>query len=96
MRKQVIPVIVALLAGTGVSEARQSTLHMSCGQARALVASAGAIVLSTGQYTYDRFVVSGGFCMAGEYPKPTTAPTRDGYCSIGYVCKYEDRFLDFD
>jgi len=39
---------------------------MTCAQAQALVTTTGAIVMSTGQYTYERFVAHRGFCRHGE------------------------------
>ena len=86
-----------VLAGTSVSEARPSTLGMTCGQAASLVASNGAVVLSTGTHTYDRFVSSPGYCMLGEYAAAGYAPTADSpRCVIGYVCKLRPRFFDDD
>ena len=76
-----------LLASLSAAEARQSTLSMSCGQAVAVVRSQGAVVLSTGRHTYDRFVASARFCMPNEYADTAWAPTRDGRCQLGYVCK---------
>jgi hypothetical protein len=71
--------------------ARQSTFNMSCGQARALVASVGAVVLSTGRYTYERFVATPGYCLLGEWAYWGYAPTTDSpQCLLGYVCKPEE------
>mgnify|MGYP000153176673 CR=1 FL=1 len=81
---------VALLAGMSMAQARESTLNMSCRQAASLVASRGAVVLSTGRYTYDRFVASPGFCFPGEWGEPAWAPTRDGNCRLGYICRSGD------
>ena len=81
---------VALLAGLPLAQARESTLSMSCRQATSLVASRGAVVLSTGRYTYDRFVASPGYCFAGEWGEPAWAPTRDGSCRLGYICRSGD------
>jgi hypothetical protein len=50
---------------------------MTCGQAAALVASQGGIVLGTGGYTYDRFVAHGGFCLRSEVAQTVWVPTRD-------------------
>jgi hypothetical protein len=47
------------LAALSAAVARQSTLSMTCNQAIALVATSGAIVLSTGRHTFDRFVAGG-------------------------------------
>ncbi len=65
-----------------------TTLTMSCAVAAATVARAGAIVLTTGADTYDRFVAQIGFCQRGQITKPAYAPTSDDpNCAIGYVCK---------
>jgi hypothetical protein len=77
----------ALIASTAFAQ-RPSTEAMSCGEARALVASRGAVVLSTGRNTYDRFVADAGFCSLGEYAYDGWAPTADARrCPIGLVCK---------
>src|SRR5687767_2774111 len=89
--------VVALVASSPATAARQATFTMSCAQAAATVASAGAIVLSTGQHTYDRFVAHTGFCMHGEVAKPVVAPTIDSpYCSIGYRCEQRIRRFEND
>jgi hypothetical protein len=45
--------------------------------------------MSTGQYTYERFVAHWGFCNFDEYADLTAAPTRDyPRCPVGYVCRY--------
>jgi hypothetical protein len=79
-----------LLAGMSLAQARESTLSMSCRQAASLVASRGAVVLSTGRHTFDRFVATPGFCFAGEWGEPAWAPTRDGSCRLGYICRSGD------
>lgn len=87
MPGRIFSLAVLLLAATSLAEARQSTLNMRCRQAAALVYSQGAVVLSTGRHTYDRFVAAPNFCMVGEYADHAYAPTRDGRCRLGYVCK---------
>jgi hypothetical protein len=85
--------MLALLASTSTLQARPSTLDMSCGEAAALVASRGAIVLTTGQFTYDRFVAHVGHCSLGEVARPAYAPTLDSpQCAVGYRCEYRQRF----
>jgi hypothetical protein len=87
MRKLLLPVFLSFLATAAFAQ-RPSTLNMSCGQAAALVASAGSIVLSTGRHTYDRFVVGPHFCFLGEHAWPASAPTLDARrCRLGYICK---------
>src|SRR3954454_11122199 len=87
-----IAVASRLLAGLGlataasavVAQPRPSTLQMSCAQARGLVASRGAIVLSTGQVTYDPYVTRVGFCQRDETTEPAYERTADNpQCFIG-------------
>jgi len=80
--------LLAVLAAGPALAQRPSTLGMSCSEAQNVVASRGAIVLSTGQYTYDRFVAAPGFCSLGEWARPATAPTADTRsCRLGYTCQ---------
>ena len=97
MRRLAAFLLIAATAAISSAEARQSTLSMTCPQAAATVAGSGAIVLSTGEFTYDRFVAHTGFCMHNEVAKPVVAPTLDSpYCSIGYRCEQRIRRFDND
>lgn len=88
MRKPLLTAFALLVAGTSIAQARPNTLNMTCGQAAATVATYGAVVLSTGLNTYDRFVANTSFCLPGEYADEATAPTIDTpYCPIGYTCE---------
>ena len=83
--------LVALFATTSVAEARPNTTTMSCGEAAATVARAGAIVLTTGEHTYERFVAANTFCLGGEIAEPGIAPAADSErCQVGYVCRAAD------
>src|SRR5690242_7086477 len=76
-----------LLATTAAEAARPSTLGMTCHQAQRFLASRGAVVMSTGEHTYNRFVVNEGYCEVAEWAEPATAPTRDArHCPLGYTC----------
>jgi hypothetical protein len=87
MVRLALSVLLSLAAGTSLAQ-RPSTQAMSCGQARSLVASQGAVVMSTGAHTYDRFVAAPNFCMLGEYAYYAYAPTSDARsCRLGFVCK---------
>lgn len=81
--------VLAIAAGTAnYGAARPSTTTMTCGQAAATVAKAGAIVLTTGPGTYERFVATSAKCQRGELTEPATAPTTDEEsCPVGYVCR---------
>ena len=80
------------VAFVSTADARPNTTTMNCGQAAATVARAGAIVLSTGDHTYDRFVATSGFCLPGEITEPGIAPTLDSpACQVGYICRQRPR-----
>ena len=105
MRRLAVPVSAALalvmLAGAAYGQ-RPLTLAMSCGEAQSLVGSHGAIVMSTGRHTYERFVATRGYCLLGEHAWPAYAPTADArQCPLGYVCRpgrtpWQDDFFGFD
>jgi hypothetical protein len=60
---------------------------MSCHQAQRMVAARGAVVMTTGAHTYDRFVANPGFCEVAEWAHSATAPTKDSpSCPMGYIC----------
>jgi hypothetical protein len=89
-------VLVVTLASSSIAGARPNATTMTCEQAAATVARAGAIVLSTGVHTYERFVASNQFCMRHELIDPGFAPTLDSRkCQVGYVCRRPD-WLDND
>lgn len=53
-----------------------------------MVMARGAIVLGTGQFTYDRYVRDRDFCEIDEYLDPAYVPTRDTpQCFVGYTCR---------
>jgi hypothetical protein len=80
--------LLILFESTSAFAARPLTLGMTCQQAQNMVASRGAVVMSTGQHTYDRFVANPGFCEVAEWAYTATAPTKDTRsCRLGYVCK---------
>jgi hypothetical protein len=97
MLKTTLTALALVAAGTSLAGARPNTLTMSCDEAIALVQRAGAIVLSTGRYTYDRFVAHNGFCIPGQDVRRAMAPTEDTrYCTIGYTCVERDRLYRND
>lgn len=86
----------ALAASVSGAQAqpRPLTTAIPCFQAQRIVASRGAAVLSTGTYTYDRYVRDRSFCQFDEYLQPAWVPARDTpQCFIGYRCKPGPRDL---
>jgi len=85
---KIVLVLAGLIVASASAHARPNTLDMSCADANALVAAHGAIVLSTGAHTYDRYVAHQGFCTPQETTAPAWVPTFDSaQCFIGYTCE---------
>ncbi len=79
---------LGLLSTSALGQERPSTARMPCGAAARVVSAQGAIVLSTGPHTYDRFVRDVGFCERDETTEPVWAPAADTpQCFVGYRCK---------
>ena len=98
MPARVVCLILALLT-VGPALARPNSLGMSCAQAVGLVRTQGAVVMSTGQHTFDRYVAHGGFCLWPDVAVLAYAPTADARrCPVGYVCREPvfERFPFFD
>ncbi|AXS42607.1 hypothetical protein D1F64_13400 [Breoghania sp. L-A4] len=77
----------ALVIGTANAQGRPDTRDYTCADARELVRREGAIVLSTGDHTYSRFVDHVGHCFRNEVTQPQFAPTIDQrQCFAGYLC----------
>ncbi|GGB34296.1 hypothetical protein GCM10011316_02990 [Roseibium aquae] len=71
------------------AQARPDTRTMTCLEARTLVQSRGAAVLTTGQFTFERFVANGRYCVSNtQILQRAFAPTKDNAsCTIGFVCQ---------
>jgi hypothetical protein len=83
---------ILLMASAAQAQVGPSTLSMTCAQAAALVASRGAVVLSTGATTYDRFVQHSGFCVYGDREDLAWIATRDlPQCPLK-VCRSANRW----
>ena len=66
---------------------RPDTRAYSCGQVSALVQQQRAIVLSTGRYTYARYVAGQGYCGPTQNAVRVVVPTADlPNCPL-YTCK---------
>jgi hypothetical protein len=78
-----------LLATDALPQARPMVPNMPCAEARGIVFTQGAAVLSTGPVTYDRFVSASAFCAIGEKTlEPAWERARDTpQCFIGFRCR---------
>ena len=85
------------LAASAALAQRPSSLEMTCGEARDLVRSSGAIVLGTGGQTYDRFVAHPSYCLQGEEAYGGWTHTQDeARCPVGLVCRPGETYSDRD
>ena len=83
-------VTVALVAAAGTAFARPDTRSMTCQQTQRLIIRSGAVVLTTGPHTYDRYVAGFRYCSRPNAPVRTYVPTRDyDNCPV-YNCQHVD------
>jgi hypothetical protein len=88
MKKLVL--VLALTASFTGAQAQQRPFapNLPCRQVQQIVFANGAAVISTGTYTYDRYVRDRSFCEINEFLEPVWIPTRDTpQCPIGYRCR---------
>lgn len=77
-----------LAASTLPGAARPDTRSMTCQQAKTVVKQYQAIIMSTGQHTYERIVLGQGYCSSTQIAKQLYAPTVDAErCKVGYICE---------
>jgi hypothetical protein len=67
---------------------RPYTPTLPCKAVAEMVRARGAVVLSTGPTTYDRYVRDRSFCQVSETLEPAWVRASDsGQCFIGYTCR---------
>ncbi len=94
---QLCGVALALAFPAQSAHARPDTRTMSCRETRNLIERSGAVLLSTGAYTYDRYVSPRGyFCASNEVPKLVSVPTRDTRNCAVYHCEPFEPLFDFE
>jgi len=82
------------VAATGTALARPDTRAMTCAQTQNLIVRNGAVVLTTGRHTYDRYVAGAGYCSWPDVPTQTSVRTADtGHCPV-YSCQRVDPIWD--
>ena len=95
MSKLVLSALAITLTATSLASARPNTTAMTCAEAAATVSRAGAITLSTGKNTYERYVASISQCLPRQTTQAGIAPTRDNpRCQVGLLCRRPDWFND--
>ena len=86
-------VIAALVTGLGASAvyARPDTRSMTCAGVQSFVNQRGAVVMTTGQNTFDRLVSSDSFCQLAEGLTIARVHSSDRRnCTIRWRCQVRD------
>jgi hypothetical protein len=93
MTRRFIVTVAALaaVAGPALAQGRPDARAMTCGQVHGLIDQRGAAVLTTGRYTYDRYVADRRFCMMEETVRTVSIPTRDTNDCRVYLCEAASR-----
>lgn len=81
------------LSTAAIAQGRPDSRQMSCGQVQSLIEQRGAVVLTTGQHTYDRYVSYRGSCSWPSVPTRTTIKAADTDRCPVYNCERADRLL---
>lgn len=78
--------VIIGLAGT--AHARPDLRKMTCAEAQKMVQRLGAVVFTTGQYTFSRFVANQSYCDRWQTTFPQYGATRDNpQCFVAYECR---------
>jgi hypothetical protein len=85
--------LASLVAASAFAQSRPDALTMACAEVQALLASRGAVTLTTGLNTFDRFVGPGA-CDGTRVGQPAYIATRDtNQCQV-HVCGARVRRVD--
>ena len=88
MKVKLLSLSLVILASAAQAQSRPNSLIMSCDAVGRLLRQQGAVILSTGTFTYDRYVSSGSFCGPAERTDPAWVPAADTQqCFAGYRCR---------
>jgi hypothetical protein len=78
--------IFVALSAVSHGQARPDARTMTCSQLQALLAREGAVTITTGQNTYDRFVSGSGACSGTSIARGASVATSDtGNCQV-FTC----------
>lgn len=88
--------MLAALSSVALAQGRRPDARtIDCEQVQSMIISRGAVVLTTGQHTYDRYVADGRYCSMGEVALYQTIRTRDTRQCVVYACRI-DPYGPFD
>ncbi|MBX3530897.1 MAG: hypothetical protein KF849_09840 [Rhizobiaceae bacterium] len=81
---------LAMAATATLAANRPDTRSMSCERVQSLIRDRGAVVMTTGRHTYERFVARDSACYRPEIAWQTTVRAKDtGACPV-YHCINEE------
>ena len=75
------------LSTSAIAQGRPDSRRMSCGQVQALIEQRGAVVLTTGRHTYDRYVSRRSYCSWPDVPTRTSIQAADTDRCPVYNCQ---------
>jgi len=78
-----------VLAATAVAEARPDVRSLSCARVQAMIDRNGAIVMTTGRHTFERFVNSRRYCENDQRVQPVRIDAADGRCTVRGACRID-------
>lgn len=86
---KIVSIAVFVVLGLSqIAQARPDLRTMTCAQAQQMVLRNGAVVFTTGPYTFSRYVADRRYCSRNETIVPQYGPTRDNpKCFVGYECQ---------
>jgi hypothetical protein len=88
--------VFIVLSFSQFAQARPDLRRMTCAQAQHMVQRNGAVVFTTGPYTFSRYVADIRYCDRGQLTYPQLGSTRDNpRCLVGYECR-EPLFSPWD
>jgi hypothetical protein len=89
--KSLVFAVGLLSAAAAAAQGRPDSRTMSCQQVQAFIANQGAVVLTTGQHTYDRYVRNSGQCFStADIAVSARIPTADTPACRVYRCETVD------
>lgn len=80
--------VLLLVPAVAVAQTRPDARQMSCPQVQEMIAASGAVVLTTGAHTYDRYVSTGLQCSMGESLAREYITTGDGNRCLVHKCQF--------
>ncbi len=92
-----LTILILMLLIPEIAHARPDVRTMTCAQARELVLHYGAVVMTTGRHTYERYVAGQGYCYRPDVIQRAWIATGDtSRCQIAFTCEQRlfRRFFD--